>query len=78
MKICNDEDLKHAIADVANRRTLKFFIDPLPESPLFADWKLDSKTTQKSTGQGQKTTEGYNWRQHVKELSEEERKQKAL
>ena len=74
VRILNDDDLKNATA--VKRRVLKFFIDPTPESPLFANWNLASKTNQKSKGQGQ-TEGGYDWRQHVKELSEDERKQRA-
>lgn len=76
-RICNDDDLRDAYSNVATRRILKIFIDPLPESPLYADWNLDSKTNQKSKGQGQETIGGYDWRQHVKPLTEEQKKIKA-
>ena len=73
--IADDQKLNEAYetAKIGNRRILKFFIDPLPGTPLASIWDIDSKTTQKSKGHTQRKTkdgeEKYNWRKHVKELS---------
>lgn len=83
--VANDQELQDAYetANLGNRRVLKFFVDPFPESPLAQVWKLDSKTPKKTKGHSQtiekkKDGEKYNWRKHVKELSVEDAQKKQL